>query len=502
MDKISKCILGKLDSSKCVGCGACINCCPTDALSYNRDSWGYYVPSVDADKCLSCGKCSAICPVLNTTSSCNYDEPECYAYISGEKEVLDASSSGGAFTSLARAVFNKGGVVYGAAWNGFDEDTPLVRHQSARTEDELVCLRKSKYMQSFIGYVYRDVKRDLDKGDYVLFSGCPCQIAGLKAYLNHEYLNLFVVDLLCGNSPSEEFFRSYLRENFGQDVASYEFRYKEDNWRSDCIRVGLKNGDNQVFTGRWEDDFQSVYHDHTMCPPHCENCIFHSVPRLGDLSIGDFWGIMRYDPSIPGKNGVSVILVNSPKGNELWTWIKEKNGDYLRKVPISWLGGNGYTRKEDRNFKSKYRDKFYDDYLKIGFTKAVHYAEKDFTHSEIHRINENYEVMRDWLDRSGDIGALEKRIVENGFRTIAIYGMGDLGKMLYRKLSSSSIKVVYAIDRNPRRIDNDLKVISPNDAFEEVDVIVVTIVAEFDAIKRLLETKTTNKIISIKDIFR
>lgn len=501
MDNIPVCITEKLDSSRCVGCGACINSCPTDALSYGRDPWGYHVPDVEMDKCVRCGKCTAVCPVYNAIDSGNNDEPECYAFINGDAAVVNSSSSGGAFSKFAQKVFQAKGVVYGASWNEQYDGNPLVRHIAARNEVELEALKKSKYMQSFIGYSLREIKNLLDEGSFVLFSGCPCQVAGLKSFLGKDYQNLFTVDILCALAPSEQFFRRYIEEKFGADLKSYEFRYKNKDWRCDSVRVNLKNGESRIYIGMREDEYQRVFHDHTMCSAHCENCIFHSVPRFGDITIGDFWGIMRCDSSIPGKNGVSVVLANSQKGIDFLASIELREGDYLRKVPISWLGGNGYTRKDSRNHASIYRDKFYENFLKMGFVRSVDIVEKESLYKEFDRLTSNYEVMRDWINNTDDNGNLSKKIIEKGYNSIAIYGMGDLGKMLYQKLLSTPVKVAYAIDRRPQKIDGSLKVISPNDELEPVDVIIVTVLTEFESIKNMLETKTNSKIIPLKEIF-
>ncbi|MCR5503220.1 MAG: Coenzyme F420 hydrogenase/dehydrogenase, beta subunit C-terminal domain [Lachnospiraceae bacterium] len=499
MNKEKTCITDKLETSCCTGCGACINCCPVDALSYGRDPWGYYIPVADKEKCIGCGKCLSVCPVYNRKENGHFEQPRCHAFISGNADELNASSSGGIFTRFSQAVFEKGGIVYGAAWSGTLKEDHLVRHEAAETETELGKLKKSKYLQSYIGYTYRDIQDDLKAGRQVLFTGCPCQVAGLKALLGTEDPNLLTIDLLCGNSPSEQFFRGYLSENFGDGAIRYEFRHKENDWRSDCVCITLENGEEKVFTGRFEDDFQSVYHDHTMCPPHCENCCFHSVPRQGDLTIGDFWGIMRTDPSIPGQNGVSVILVNSEKGQEFFDRFGKREGDYLREVPLAWLGGNGYTGKQSRNFASPLRDRFYEDYLKHGFTVAVHRAAKTKNRNEIDKWFGYFEVLLRWMQKPDPVGWLRNRVEECGYERIAIYGMGEVGRLLYEKMKSASIPVEYAIDKRPQKVDGQLKVVRPGDELEPVDVIIVSILSEFDGIRKLLEKKTDAKIISIRD---
>lgn len=500
MNKEKICISDKLEQSRCTGCGACINCCSVDALSFGRDPWGYYIPVVDKEKCVGCGKCISTCPVYSNTENRHFELPQSYAFINGNMEELNTSSSGGVFTRLAQAVFAEKGIVYGAAWNKTLREDHLVCHKAVETETEFQILKKSKYLQSYIGYTFREIKEKLKKGQRVLFSGCPCQVAGLRTFLGNEYINLICIDILCAFSPSEQFFRDYIVDNFGNNIVEYEFRHKENNWRCDSICVTTKDGMKSVITGNQNDDFQSVYHDHTMCPPHCENCCFHSFPRVGDITIGDFWGIMRKDPAVPGQNGVSVVLINSPKGKGFFENIYMNETDYIRQVPLDWIGGNGYTGKNSRNYASPYRDEFYEDIQRIGFSGAVGRVERIKNRQEIQRYRGCVEMLLNWMMRTNEEDALVKSIQDKGYRKIAIYGMGDLGKLLYKRLKLSPVEVAYAIDRNPPRIDDQLKILSLNSDLLPVDAIIVTIIWEFESIRKKLENRIDTTIISMQEL--
>lgn len=164
-----------------------------------------------------------------------------------------------------------------------------------------------------MGKIFKDVRKRLEQGQFVLFSGCPCQVAGLQAYLGKEYENLILVDLFCGNSPSTMFFRKYLKEDFPQGIKQYEFRYKETGWNPFTVKVIKNDETSEIRYGGTQDNYQRVYHNHVMCAPHCEHCMYQSEPRYGDITIGDFWGGTKYIGDVDAKPGLSVVLINNKK---------------------------------------------------------------------------------------------------------------------------------------------------------------------------------------------
>ena len=216
----------------------------------------------------------------------------------------------------------------------------------------------------------------------MLFFGCPCQVPGLKSYLGKEYDNLLTVDLLCGNSPSTRFFQEYLKEQFPEGLQAYEFRNKTEGWNWDGVLITLKNGEQQYRRGGKDDDYQRVYHNHTMCAPHCENCRYQETPRFGDLTIGDFWGIGGKDKTLNTRNGVSVILCNNEKGEKYLSAIPEEQIGVMKEVPLAWLGGNGYAINKSHNYCSPKRNQFYELVKAMPFSKAVDYALKPM-HGEV-----------------------------------------------------------------------------------------------------------------------
>lgn len=373
-----------LDIKKCMGCGACASICPKDAIELKYDEWGYYRSYVNEDMCIDCGKCAKICPALTLPEKKNNIVPECYEFIASDEKILANSSSGGFFPVLAKEVLRKNGQVAGAAWtNDFS-----VEHIVIDNDADLLKLQRSKYLQSYTGKIFRKIKTLLEDKIDVLFTGCPCQVAGLKAYLGQDYKNLLTIDLLCGNAPSSLFFKKYLKESFPEGIKKYDFRSKAQGYNAECIEIEKTNGEILVLRGIKEDAYQRVYHNHTMCPPHCENCQYQKLPRYGDLTIGDFWGLSSKDKTIDVRNGVSVVLGNTQKGLQVLKSIPEKEYRIFRKVPLDWLGGNGYAIKGSHNYASAARDKFYDAVQKMDFSKAVNYALKP-NHGEYNPLYEH-----------------------------------------------------------------------------------------------------------------
>lgn len=357
-----------------MGCSACVSACPVDALELKQDECGFYRSAINDSKCIGCGKCTRICPALNLRDVDNVRSLKCFEYVSSDPEVLRRSSSGGVFTALARAAFAQGGAVVGAVWT----DDFVVRHIIIESESELDKLRKSKYVQSYVGNLYRDVKEMLGEGRLVLFTGTPCQVAGLYAYLGRDYENLLTVDMLCGNAPSQGFLNKYIDDSFGGRAAQYEFRHKSDTlgWSCSHVAVTMKNGHVAVQSGEKQDDFQRVYHNHAMCAPHCEKCKFQSLPRLGDLTIGDFWWIESHDPFIRTSDGVSLVLCNNKKGSECFATIPEGAYRVKKEVPLEWMGGNGHSLVGGKNRASPHRDEFFSAIQRMPFRQAVDYALK------------------------------------------------------------------------------------------------------------------------------
>lgn len=380
-----KAVTTLLKKDMCMGCGACVSCCPTEALTLKSDDIGYYRSTIDYDKCVDCGKCADICPSIKLPEKVNNKKPKCFEFIAADEQILYNSSSGGVFQILAEQILSEGGCVVGASWtNDFS-----VKHIIIDDAKDLHKLQKSKYMQSYTGNIFKQIKEKLDNDILVLFSGCPCQVAGLKSYLGKDYKNLILIDILCSYAPSPKFFKKYIEEAFPKGIEHYEFRHKSEKYNWDCVTVKITTADgiDKVYKGGGQDSYQRVFHNHVMCSVHCENCKYQTIPRFGDITIGDFWGIERRDTLIDAKKGVSVVLCNNDKAEKILKNIPKEKIGVFKEVPLSWLGGNGYAN-HGSNYSSPARDSFYASINKMEFSKAADYALKP-NHGQINKIYTN-----------------------------------------------------------------------------------------------------------------
>ena len=311
------------DNFLCCGCSACVYRCPTDAIYEKEDEHGVFRAFVDYDKCTTCGKCSRACPVITyRPPKKNTLTPKCYAFENDVSISMSSTTTGG-FQVLARHFISIGGKVAGASWVK-DEygNYTRVKHVLAQSEDELTRIYRSKYVQSEIGDTFKKIKEDLDKGGKVLFSGVPCQVAGLYNAIGRGYENLYTAEILCHSTPSQKYFRKYLDEQYGPgNVKEFDFRAK----RSDAnlgnhIRVILSSG-NEIFMPRSQDIYSRLFGQGIIMNEYCENCRFTGYPRQADITLGDFWGIQRYDPEFLGGR-TEFAFLNNQKGEELFEIIR------------------------------------------------------------------------------------------------------------------------------------------------------------------------------------
>lgn len=307
------------DNKTCTGCSACVNICPKQAIDMFPDNEGFLQPVINTDKCIECELCMKTCPLLQKELTVNTSPLSVFACISNVYQ--RNGSSGGAFSAIAKYVLDNKGVVLGAA---FDSDMKL-RHISVDKEQNMQPLRGSKYLQSMIGNSYKQVKELLRQNRLVLFSGTPCQIAGLNSFLkNKRYDNLITVDLTCHGVPSQKAFDRWMQdvEKKYDKVIDLKFR-KLDGW-SIVPRVALAN--HKHVSLRYDlEAYMWAFYEGFLFRKCCYDCKFATVNRPADITLADFWGIGNYGVEFkPNQtHGVSLVLANDEKGKNVLSQLKD-----------------------------------------------------------------------------------------------------------------------------------------------------------------------------------
>jgi NAD-dependent dihydropyrimidine dehydrogenase PreA subunit len=296
----------------CTGCGACRNACPRQCIHMQQDDEGFLFPEVYLHSCNSCGNCRRVCPALSARLPRHGDFPNVYACWNRDNTVRFQSASGGVFSAIAEEVIKRRGIVYGAA---FDNKLHL-KHLPIYNSNELWRLRSSKYIQSDTGTVYSEIDQFLNEKRPVLFSGTPCQVAALKAYVAHDN-DLLTCDLLCHGVPSPGLFAkyvAYLEDVYGLSLSAINFRHKRAGWEMPST-VALFDNKHEKVLRRKEDSFKYGFSHSITLRRSCYRCPYAGVERHGDISLGDFTKIGEAEPFFHSvKQGVSLVLVNSPKG--------------------------------------------------------------------------------------------------------------------------------------------------------------------------------------------
>lgn len=309
------------ERTKCTGCHACLSACPSRCITMQPDEAGFLYPSIDALRCTDCGLCKKACPVEQ--EYVGEKALAAYACIANDEAVRAKSSSGGMFTLLASEVLHRGGVVIGAAW---DDEGQLI-HMVVQKEADLPKLQGSKYLQSRIGNVLKETKAFLEAGRTVYFSGTPCQIGGLKAYLRKPYPNLICQDIICHGVPSPKTWSKYLAyvcETSGKipaELCAPEFRDKDHGWLGYRLKIGFSDG-TSVSRAKGEDLYMQAFLNNYGLRPSCYNCHFKSAERESDIMLADFWGVDKILPQMFDDKGTSLVLVYSEKGKALFDSVK------------------------------------------------------------------------------------------------------------------------------------------------------------------------------------
>lgn len=381
------------EKKDCCACGACMNICPKEAISMRDDEYGFVYPKIDYSRCVSCGKCTGICnykrPLLNEIPQ------TVYAAAVRDAEILKKSSSGGIFACIARNVLDKSGIVFGAALI-YENGQLVSRHISIDNINDLYKLQGSKYVQSAIGNTYKEAKAYLKNGKPVLFSGTPCQIAGLNSYLGTEYPELITVDIICHGVPSEKLFRDYIayeEKKYNINIIDFSFRDKSKRrsmMNSSTYTNSFTYTDNKnnitkkrIFNGKVKSSYTALFLTSLTYRENCYQCIFAQRKRASDITLGDFWGFHSEHPEIGNTyglsngKGVSCILLNTDKGKKCIDEIRsglvllDSELDKVSKHNAQLNHPSILSKKRDEILKVYAREGYggIDRYYKVNFRK-------------------------------------------------------------------------------------------------------------------------------------
>lgn len=351
------------DRRDCCGCSACASICAHNAISMEPDAMGFKYPVVDVSKCIDCGLCEKVCAFNeNYDKSLNLQEPLAYGVRHKDMNEVATSRSGAAFIAISDWVLDNGGIVYGAGYTGHFR----VVHKRATTKEARNEFKGSKYVQSDMNDVFRQVKSDLKAGLKVLFSGTPCQVAGLVSFVGKKLReNLYLVDIVCHGVPAPNIWRDYLayvEKKYNDTAIAVDFRDKTElGWAAHRESFTFKSGK------RYLTLYSYLFCQNIMFRPSCEKCHYTNLQRPSDITIADFWGWENTDININCDNkGISLVLCNTCKGNEVFGSLV----DVIDFFSVS-LQDCLQPNLKQPTFMHNEKERFEKDYLKHGFCYVV-----------------------------------------------------------------------------------------------------------------------------------
>lgn len=315
-------MISKVEKKDCVGCKACEDICPQNAITFSADHEGFWYPIIDEKRCNGCDVCEKTCPALNTyRSQEDYRErPKTYLAYHKDKPIRYNSTSGGLYHALAEGIMSKNGYLAGCV---YDQTYTRAYHIVSNKRQDLKKIMRSKYFQSDTSGIFREILKLLRAGETVLFCGAPCQVSALYGYLGKSYQNLYTVDFICKGINSPMAYSKYmdeLKERYGSEIAEVHFKNKSHGWTNLGTLVRFRNG-KVYYRNRYNDPWVNAFVSANLyIRPCCTSCRYKEFPRISDITIGDFWGLRLTKEE--EKYGVSLGLVNTLKGDELLNYAK------------------------------------------------------------------------------------------------------------------------------------------------------------------------------------
>lgn len=382
----------------CSGCSACSQVCVKQSIIMCADEEGFVYPKVNLDTCTNCGLCAKVCPLTGKVAE-SANPIKVLACKNKDAKTRNTSSSGGTFFLLAKTVLDKGGIVCGCAWN----DDCVARHIFVTTETELRKLQSSKYVQSELQDTFKQVKQHLLSDKTVLFSGTPCQVAGLKNFLRKSYKNLITIDLLCHGVPSPKLFEDYkqmMGKRYGGKVTWANCRNKDKSWKRLSMELTFDNGKRYCKLSNY-DPYLAVFLSNKSLRPSCYDCMFTKNDRVGDITLGDFWGLGRQHYEFDDDRGISMVLLNTDRGVALYEGI-QAHVTSMEKDLQTAISGNKVLCESTKRHPD--RAAFFKTYLNDGFEAAI----KQFAHIPSPLVQTWTNFMRWGLD-------IKRRLLKQGW---------------------------------------------------------------------------------------
>lgn len=309
------------NKEECFGCNACKEICPKQCIEMIEDSEGFLYPKIDKSNCIECKLCEIVCPMINVNMVEKDEISIAYSAYNKDENILMKSTSGAIFPAIANYVIENNGYVVGAKYN-FDEN--IVEHKLVNTKEDYEKIRKSKYVRSKINDIYTKIKDKADEGKLVLFTGTPCEIAGLKKFLRKDYSNIILCDIMCHNNPSPKVLNKYMNHIEKQEnskIVHMDMRNKELGWLKPQFVIELENG-KAIKQDYYKNNYSQGFGTGLFSRPSCHVCPYTTRLKESDITIGDFWGIDKINPSMFNDKGTSLIIVHTQKGKDIFDKIK------------------------------------------------------------------------------------------------------------------------------------------------------------------------------------
>jgi len=353
------------EAKDCCGCGVCVNSCPKKCIKLEEDKEGFLYPHIYLDECVNCNLCEKSCPILNHINRKENAIQSAVIVQNKNHEVIQRSTSGGAFTVIAEYVINREGVVFGVAM----QDDYFVRHIAVQNKDELWKFQNSKYVQSFVGNAYSQAKDFLDSGRLVCFSGTPCQIEGLRCYLGKEYKNLILVDVVCRAVPSPGVWKKYIMmeiKKYGK-IISVRFRDKTLGYQYSTMEI--KNEQGRVYReGIESQPWLRMFFSGMIIRPSCAECKFRSRYRYSDFTIWDCFNVSSFDKKFDEKIGTTRMLIHTEKGKEIFKYISQ---NFIYKVIDAELAVKDVREMFYSPCMHTKRDMFFEEFSKCDMQELI-----------------------------------------------------------------------------------------------------------------------------------